>query len=107
MDAHFTRDYVWLVVTDNSFNLDYLKIKGLGITGLYFNAADSTAPNKILQTRANGMKAGVFYPANTEHQFGHEVAQAINAYRLKWLVGDGGQTPILLDMEPSAGSVDF
>jgi hypothetical protein len=107
-DPHFTRDYVWLTVTDHSFNLPYESIKALGINGLYLPAADSTTtPAKIQEARNAGFKVGVFYPASSTFQFGHEVAQAINAYRQRVFLNDGGQTPVLLDFEPSDGSVAF
>ena len=37
MSAHFSADYVWLVVSSPaSFQIDFAKCKALGITGLYY-----------------------------------------------------------------------
>jgi hypothetical protein len=108
-DPHFTRDYVWVVITSlGSFTPDWDKVRGLGITGIYLNAADpSVTAAKILEVRGLGFKVGVFYPAHTEFQFGADVARAIDAYRRSHFLNDGGQTPVLLDFEPSDGSVGF
>lgn len=106
-DPHFTRNFVWLVVTDDSFGLDYSKIRDLGITGIYFSAVAAGTPTRIPQARAAGFKVGIFYPASTQHQFGGDVARAIDAYRKRVFLNDGGQTPILLDFEPEDGSVGF
>lgn len=108
-DPHFTRDYVWLVITSlGSFTPDWSKVKALGITGIYLNAADpAVTAAKIVEVRGLGFKVGIFYPANTEHQFGADVARAIDTYRKSRFLNDAGQTPVLLDFEPSAGSVQF
>lgn len=105
--AHYTRDYVWLVFTDNSFAPPYKALHDLGITGLYFSAAAAGFYANCVLARAQGFKAGVFYPAHPQYMYGADVANSINAMRLKWFPQDSGQTPILLDFEPEEGSVPF
>jgi hypothetical protein len=104
VSEHYTRDFVWLTVTDNSFNLPFDKIKALGITGLYLPATDTLA--RYNSCRAAGFKVGVFYPASTT-QDGPTVALHVNETRLRLALNDSGATPFLLDFEPSAGSSTF
>jgi hypothetical protein len=108
-DPHFTREFVWLVITSlGSFTPDWNRVRSLGITGIYLNAADPLATaGMITWVRGLGFKVGIFYPANTEYQFGADVARAIDAYRRSHFSNDGGQTPVLLDFEPSGGSSQF
>lgn len=105
MSEHYTRDFVWLTVTDNSFNLPYDKIKSLGITGLYLPAWFPWT--RFNEARSTGFKVGVFYPADTRNQSGTDVALHINETRLRVALNDGGATPFLLDFEPSDGSSTF
>ena len=105
-DPHFTRDHVWVVFTDDAFSVPTAAVKALGIDGIYFNAAAAGTPARIAPTRAAGFKVGIFYPASSAGN-GADVAKAVNAYRLKVFNNDGGQTPILLDFEPSAGGAQF
>ena len=105
MSDHYTRDFVWLTVTDNSFTLPFQKIKDLGITGLYLPASDTLARYNACRTA--GFKVGVFYPASTTTQSGPDVALHVNESRLRLALNDGGATPFLLDFEPSAGSSQF
>jgi hypothetical protein len=105
MSDHYTRDFVWLTVTDNSFNLPFDKIKSLGITGLYLPASDTLT--RYNACRAAGFRVGVFYPASTTQLDGPTVALHVNESRLRLALNDGGATPFLLDFEPSAGSSQF
>jgi len=104
-NAHYTRDFVWLAVTDDSFNIPYAALSGLGITGIFRHAADTVA--KFNADRAAGFKTGVFFPASTTNQLGTDVARLVNDVRLRVALNDGGATPFLLDFEPSHGSTAF
>jgi hypothetical protein len=105
-DPHFTRERVWVVFTDDSFGVPYAALRGLGINGVYFNAAAAGTPARLGVVPADFAR-GIFYPANTEHMFGAQVAASINEYRKKWFPADSGRTAVLLDFEPSSGSVQF
>jgi hypothetical protein len=105
-DPHFTRDRVWVVFTDDSFGVPYAALRGLGINGVYFNAAAAGTPARLGVVPADFAR-GIFYPANTERQWGADVARAINDYRKRVFPNDGGQTAVLLDFEPSGGSAQF
>jgi hypothetical protein len=106
MSDHYTRDFVWLVVSSPaSFQIDFAKCKTLGITGLYYDRSVTTA--QFITAKANMPKVGLFETADTRTETGVAVAQRINNDRLRLANNDGGQTPILLDFEPSNGSVQF
>src|SRR6476469_3593200 len=111
---HYTRDFVWVVHTSlSSISIPYNKLRDLGVTGIYLNAADPLATDlKRREVVQNGFKCGLFYPANTEHQFGKDVATLVSQKLAQFAktendVGGAGQTPVLLDFEPSFGSVTF
>jgi hypothetical protein len=106
MSDHYTRDFVWLVVSSPaSFQIDFAKAKALGITGLYYDR--SVTLSQLNLARQNMPKVGLFETADTRTETGVAVATRINGDRLRLAANDGGQTPILLDFEPSTGSVQF
>ena len=106
MSAHFSADYVWLVVSSpSSFQIDFAKAKALGITGLYYDRSVTLAQLNV--ARQNMPKVGLFETANTTTEDPWAVAKRINDDRLRLCAGDNGQTPILLDFEPSAGATPF
>src|SRR5207244_11502547 len=90
-----------------SILIHYAVVKGLGIHGIYRQAGDTLI--KFNTDRPAGMKTGIFYPPNSEHQFGADVARSINDTLLRVAPepADKGQTPVLLDFEPSYGSTQF
>src|SRR6266576_457186 len=100
MSQHYTADFVWLVVSSPaSFQIDFAKCKSLGITGLYYDRSVTTA--QFITAKANMPKVGLFETADTRTDAGVAVAQKINSDRLRLANNDGGQTPVLLDFEPS------
>jgi hypothetical protein len=118
LSDHYTRDFVWLVITSIASlgSIPYDKIKSYGITGLYLAAQDDLATSaKRLEAITKGFKVGLFYPASADHQYGDMVAKAASDRLTKFTAdpvtgkpaSDAGQTPVLLDFEPSYGSVNF
>ncbi len=103
--AHYTRDYVWLAVTDDSFNIPYAALTALGINGIFRHAGDTLA--KFNADRSAGFKTGIFYPASSQYQDGAVVAKLVSDDLTRLALNDGGQTPVLLDFEPSYGSAPF
>ena len=112
MSAHYTRDYVWCVITSIASlgSIPYQAFRDLGITGIYLWAPDNLAtPAKRLEVIGAGFKCGLGYPADTRFQYGDDVARLASARLTNFigLGGDSGQTPVLLDFEPSQGSAQF
>ena len=117
-DPHYTRDNVGVVVTSIASlgSIPYDKFKTLGVDLIYLNAADPAATSaKRKEVLSKGFRCGLFYPASTEHQFGDDVAALVSAELTDFTkdpvtgkpASDNGQTPVLLDFEPSYGSVKF
>ena len=108
--AHFTRDYVWVVITSIASlgSIPYQKLKALGITGIYLSAQDNLATRaKRQEVIDQGFKVGLFYPGNSQFQNGVQVARDVDAKLTTFAGSDSGQTAVLLDFEPSDGSTSF
>lgn len=111
MSAHFTRDHVYLIVTSYASIggvLPYAKIKSYGIDGIYFNYQDGMATNaKRLEALNAGIASvGLFCPIESSANGAYSALQ-ISQRLSQFAVNDAGQTPVLLDVEPSVGSVPF
>jgi hypothetical protein len=112
MSDHFSRDFIWVVITSIASlgSIPYQALRDLGITGIYLWAPDNLAtPQKRLEVVGAGFKCGLGYPADTRFQLGDDVARLASARLTAFIgtAGDGGQTPVLLDFEPSQGSAQF
>jgi hypothetical protein len=108
--AHYTRDHVWVVITSVASlgSVPYQKLKDLGIDGIYFSAQDmAAAKSHRLEALSAGFKVGLFYPGNSQFMDGLQTARSVDAALTTFAGADGGQTPVLLDFEPSDGSVPF
>lgn len=110
MSAHFTRDFVWVVITSIASlgSIPYQKLRDLGITGIYLSAQDNLATKaKRAEVVGAGFKVGLFYPGNSLHMDGVQTARDVEARLVAFAGADGGQTGVLLDFEPSDGSAPF
>jgi hypothetical protein len=108
--AHFSRDYVWVVITSIASlgSIPYQKLRDLGITGIYLSAQDNLATRtKRAEVVNQGFKVGLFYPGNSQFQDGVQTARDVEAHLELFAGADNGQTAILLDFEPSDGAVPF
>lgn len=108
--AHFTRDYVWVVITSIASlgSIPYDDLKALGINGIYLSAQDNLATKaKRAEVVSKGFKVGLFYPGSGLFQDGAQAARAVEARLVEFAGADNGQTAVLLDFEPSQGSAPF
>lgn len=110
MSAHYSDDYVWVVITsiESLGSIPYDKFQALGVTGIYLWAPDNLATNaKRLEIVGKGFKCGLGYPADTRYQYGDYVAKLFSDRLAQFALNDAGQTPALCDFEPTHGSVQF
>ena len=107
--AHFSRDFVWVVITSIASlgSVPYQKLKDLGVNGIYFSAMDDQAKAARTVALGAGFKVGFFYPGNSLHMDGNQTARDVDAKLTLFTGADHGQTAVLLDVEPSDGSVPF
>lgn len=112
--GHFTRKYVWVVITSlGSLNehgyIPYDALRKLGVTGIYLSRVDPLATNaKRLEVINSGFKCGYFAGWNTTNGVrGDEVARRFSSDLAAFAQNDQGQTPVLLDFEPSSGATQF
>jgi hypothetical protein len=110
MSQHFSRDYVWAVITSIASlgSIPYQPLRDLGVTGIYLWAPDNQATNtRRLEIVGQGFKCGLGYPADTRYMYGDAVAKLASDRLAQFAPSDAGQTPVLLDFEPSYGSTQF
>ena len=108
--AHYTRDKVGVDIPSiNSLgSIPYQAFRDLGINLIYLRPQDNLATNaKRKEIVGQGFMCGIAYPANPQFMNGDAVAKQIHDYLNTFAPNDNGQTPVMLDFEPSDGSTAF